>query len=163
MRPTVQFTNAHSNPRSRLESSEQSAGFTLIELIIAMAILAIISAVAIPIYTSYSVSTYRAEAQADLLLCAQGIERFASENFTYVGGDDGSGGVNPQICRIGSTLRYTISAVTAVDSFTLTATPLAGSAVASDGFMSIDTTGQRLWDQDNSGTIDAGEDTWEEQ
>lgn len=140
-----------------------STGFTLIELIIAMAILAIISAVAIPIYTSYSVSTYRAEAQSDLMLCAQGIERFASENFTYVGGDDGSGGVNPLICRIASTTRYNITAVTAVDSFTLTATPIAGSTVGSDGFMSIDNTGLRVWDQDNSGTVDANENTWEEQ
>lgn len=150
--------------RARTTSSMGSTmGFTLIELIIAAAILAIISAVAIPIYTSYSVSTYRAEAQSDLLLCSQGMERFASENFTYVGGDDGAGGINPQICRIGSTPRYTIGAVTAVDSFTLTATPIAGSVVGTDGFMSIDNTGLRQWDQDNSGSIDGTENTWEEQ
>lgn len=163
MRPTIPDASPDAIPEASPGKNRDTAGFTLIELIIAMAILAIISAVAIPIYTSYSVSTYRAEAQADLLLCAQGMERFASENFTYVGGDDGSGGINPQICRIGSTLRYTIGAITAVDSFTLTATPLAGSTVAGDGFMSIDSTGQRLWDQDNSGAIDAAEDTWEEQ
>ena len=137
-------------------------GFTLIELIIAMAILAIISAVAIPIYTSYSVSTYRAEAQSDLLLCAQGMERFASENFTYAGADDGSGGLNPQLCRIGSTQRYQISVVSDASSFTLTATPLANSTVADDGFMTVDSTGQRFWDQDNSGSIDNTENTWEE-
>ena len=139
-----------------------SVGFTLIELMIAMAILAIISAVAIPIYSSYSVSTYRAEAQSDLLLCAQGMERWASENFTYVGAADGAGVLNPQLCRIGSTARYTIGLEADASSFTLTATPLPGSVVADDGFMTVNSTGQRFWDQNNSGGIDGDEDTWEQ-
>ena len=54
----------------------KKTGFTLIELLIALAIMAIVSAIAVPLYTSYSHRTFRNEAQADLLNCAQGLERF---------------------------------------------------------------------------------------
>lgn len=132
-------------------------GFTLIELMIAMAILAIVSAVAVPIYTSYSKNTYRGEAQADLLLCAQGMERFASENFTYVGADDGSGGVSATVCSPLSGLRYDISVVTARDEFTLTATPTAG-VMAGDGELEYGSNGQRRWNKDGGGWQDNWQD-----
>ena len=63
-------------------------GFTLVELLIALAIMAIISAVAMPMYTTYSERTYRGEAGADLLGCGQALERFNSVNFTYQGSAD---------------------------------------------------------------------------
>jgi prepilin-type N-terminal cleavage/methylation domain-containing protein len=50
----------------------RTRGFTLIELMIAVAILAIVAAIALPLYNQYSMRTYRAEAQADLMACAQG-------------------------------------------------------------------------------------------
>ncbi len=58
-------------------------GFTLIELLVALAIMAIVSAVAVPIYTEYSIRTQRTNAEKDLMLCAQGMERLASQTFTY--------------------------------------------------------------------------------
>ena len=77
-------------------------GFTVIELMIAVAILAILAAIAIPIYTRYSDRTYRSEAMADLLDCAQALERRASVTFSYtgaqLGGGDGPGAVDPAIC-----------------------------------------------------------------
>jgi type IV pilus assembly protein PilE len=143
------------------EKTDQQ-GFTLVELLVSMAILAIISAVAVPIYTVYSEGTYRTEAQADLLLCSQGLERFASENFTYVGGDNGSGGLAVGICNPKSGDRYTLGVVTAVDSFTITALPSAG-VMATDGRLSYDNTGTRRWDKNNDGdTNDAGEDDWKD-
>lgn len=130
--------------------ASRTAGFTLIELLIAMAILAVLSAVAVPIYTSYSEDTYRGEAMSDLLLCAQGLERFASENFTYVGGDDGSGGVAANVCSPLSTDRYDITVVTARDSFTLTATPKTG-VMSGDGPLEFGSNGQRRWNKNNAG------------
>ena len=137
--------------------SNQRSGFTLIELLIAMAILAIISAVAVPIYTSYSESTYRGEAMSDLLLCAQGMERYASENFTYVGADDGSGGLAAGICNPLSGDRYAMSVVTARDSFTLTATPRPG-VMAGDGELEFGSNGQRRWNKDGAGWQDNWKD-----
>ena len=140
---------------SHTDLKSKRGGFTLIELLIAMAILAVLSAVAVPIYTSYSQSTYRGEAMSDLLLCAQGLERFASENFTYVGGDDGAGGVGANVCNPLSTDRYDLSVVTARDSFTLTATPRVG-VMDGDGELEFGSNGQRRWNRDGT----AWQDHW---
>ena len=61
------------------------SGFTLIELMITVAILAIIAAVAIPSYTSYVDRGKRAEARAALLDIAARQERFYSNNRQYAG------------------------------------------------------------------------------
>ncbi len=138
-------------------------GFTLVELMIAVAILAIIAAVALPLYTQYSIRTYRTEAQADLLNCAQGMERYAAQNFDYDGAVAAfaAGTIcNPRSDDQG---RYNIAvAVPADDQFVLTATPVGG-AVAGDGLMTYNQAGVRGWDRNgNNNTGDAGEDTWEE-
>lgn len=120
-----------------------AAGFTLVELMIAVAILAIIAAVALPLYNQYSQRTYRTEAQADLLNCAQGLERFAAQNFTY------TGAVLANICDPNSVDqgRYVFAlAIPDDDQFTLTATPVAGGVMDGDGAMTYDQAGNRTWD-----------------
>ena len=59
------------------------SGFTLIELMITVAILAIIAAVAIPSYTSYVDRGKRAEARTALLDIAARQERYYSNNRQY--------------------------------------------------------------------------------
>jgi hypothetical protein len=90
---------------------------------------------------------------SDLLLCAQGLERFASENFTYVGGDDGDGGVAANICNPLSGDRYDLTLVTARDAFTLTATPTAG-VMFGDGELEFGSNGRRRWNKDGDGWQD---------
>lgn len=63
--------------------SLKTAGFSLIELMIAVAILAIIAAIAIPSYASYVDRGKRAEARAALLDIAARQERFYSNNRQY--------------------------------------------------------------------------------
>lgn len=60
-------------------------GFTLIELMMVIAILAIIMAVAIPAYNSQVEKTRRADATASLLNTAQQLERCFTRNNTYAG------------------------------------------------------------------------------
>jgi len=60
-----------------------ATGFTLIELMITVAIIAIIAAVAYPAYTDQLAKGRRAEARTALLDGAQWMERFYSENFRY--------------------------------------------------------------------------------
>ena len=137
-------------------------GFTLIELLVALAIMAIISAVAVPIYTEYSVRTQRTNAEKDLMLCAQSMERLASATFTYagkVGGGD-TGAVTANICTPSTTM-YAV-AVTAADAntFTLRATPTSGPVVG-NGLLEIDASGTTRWDKNNDGDFgDAYETGW---
>jgi len=144
----------------------RTRGFTLIELLVALAIMAIISAIAIPIYREYSIRTQRVNAENDLMLCAQGMERLASQTFTYagqVGGAD-TGPVTANICTPTTTM-YGIAVVapTNQDTFTIQATPTSG-PVLGNGMLRIDGNGQRWWDRtppgNPDGTFDPADSGW---
>ncbi len=69
--------------------SEQK-GFTLIELMITVAIVAILASIAYPSYKEYVAKSRRAEARSVLMAAQQWMERFYSENYRY---DQNSAGV----------------------------------------------------------------------
>ncbi len=62
-----------------------SRGFTLIELMIVVAIVGILAAVAYPSYTEYVKRTQRSAIASLLSEQTQALERFYSRNATYVG------------------------------------------------------------------------------
>lgn len=63
-----------------------SSGFSLIELMVVVAIVAILAAVSFPFYQEHINKTRRAEAMAALTSAAAAYERFkASNNFSYAG------------------------------------------------------------------------------
>lgn len=94
----------------------QQSGFTLIELMIVVAIVGILSAVAYPSYTEYVRKGHRAEARAGLLQAAQWMERAATATGVYP--DD-----IPTSLQSVPGGRYTISAESDGATFKLTADP----------------------------------------
>jgi type IV pilus assembly protein PilE len=149
----------------------RSTGFTLIELLVALAILAIVSAIAVPLYTQYSERTFRAEAQGDLMRCAQGMERCGSFQFTYVNcldtdadgvGDANTGAVTPNICTpTSNSYAITIQGPPTANTFIVRGVPQAGTAVAGTGNIEIDAMGNRRYDINVDGDFDdADEDSW---
>ncbi|MBX9870187.1 MAG: prepilin-type N-terminal cleavage/methylation domain-containing protein [Burkholderiaceae bacterium] len=65
------------------QSKHSNDGFTLIELMIVAAIVAIIAAIAVPSYVQQVARSRRADAQAVLLESAQWLERFYTQNNNY--------------------------------------------------------------------------------
>ena len=141
-------------------------GFSLIELMVAVALLAIVTAVALPIYQSYSVRAARTSVQADLLRCAQGMERHASARMNYEravdSNDDGvgdvsTGPVSRNICIVDAA-QYDVTVQFAdAGRFVLRARPSRpSSAVGRDGMLELDSAGGRRWDRNNDGDFDDG-------
>jgi len=66
-------------------SMHRQRGITLIELIVAMVVVAILAAVAIPTYRQQLIRTNRSNAKTALLSTAQNLERCFTRTNTYVG------------------------------------------------------------------------------
>ena len=126
------------------------AGFTLIELMATMAIIAILTAIAIPSYTVYIQRSSRGEARGQLLEGATWMERWRTERGRY---DDPASAGNPpptfpaiylQSPSTGGA-KYTIAVAATAATYTLTATPTGSMAGDVCGKLVINQTGQRLF------------------
>ncbi len=151
-------------------TTSKSSGFTLIELMIAVALVGILAAVAYPTYMEQVRKARRADAQASLLQLAGIMERFYTENNSYTGAcleGDGDASctqvVFPNSTPLeGGDTHYTLSAVVndAGDAYDLTAARELTSPQIDDkcGTLSLSSTGQRgISDQDSGVAVD---DCW---
>ncbi|WP_339344931.1 type IV pilin protein [uncultured Alcanivorax sp.] len=64
-------------------SLEQQQGFTLVELMIVVMIVAILAAIGYPSYTRYVQDTRQAEAQGEMMALSGALERYRAKNFSY--------------------------------------------------------------------------------
>ena len=126
--------------------NNKKSAFTLIELMIVVAIIGIITAIAYPSYDRYVVRSKRADAMSALMLAAQSYERFRANSFNY---NTAVGNIfATQVPVEGGTAYYNITTPPPADgSYTLIATPT-GSMAGKDGPLTLTNTGARTWTDD---------------
>jgi type IV pilus assembly protein PilE len=117
-------------------------GFTLLEVMITVAIIGILAAVAYPAYLDQMRKARRAQAQATLLNIAARQQQMLLDTRSYAASTDALHVTVPDTVLQTYTLSLTVGTAT-VPTFTALATPVGAQALDSCGAMSIDQTGSK--------------------
>ncbi|SDG87447.1 type IV pilin protein [Pseudomonas abietaniphila] len=125
-----------------LAKPKHQQGFTLIELMITVAIVAILAAIAYPSYTDYVRRGYRSEGIALLNDAAAKVERFYAQNNTYAGITLAKlGYADPMMSATGK-YRLTIPNPTATN-YTVQVAPQGSQSTDTCGTLTIDQAGNK--------------------
>ena len=131
-------------------------GFTLIELMIVIAIVGILAGIAYPSYMDHVRKGNRAKAQAFLMDAAQRqqsyliVHRQYAQSLTQLGFDDGNGvlDLGPELTKLSAAYNISTTSMGAVvgppPSFNMTLTAKPGSIQDGDGNLCLSNTGARF-------------------
>ncbi len=124
-------------PAMALTNLARDAGFTLVELMITVAIVAILASIAFPSYQNQVRETHRRDAIAQVLEMSQRMEKIRAQTYSYTAGNAFS--VTQE--------RYVIASAVAEagDTYTITATPVEGSDQENDGCGAFNFTSNGTW------------------
>lgn len=132
--------------------NDQAQGFTLIEIMVVVAILGILTAIAIPNYTQYVQNSRRGDAAALLMANYQYMQRFYAANNRYDALIDGTAPADPRLPNTqsppagnGGAVAYTLrfNGTPTRTEFSLEAVPTGSMGTDKCGTLRINQTGAR--------------------
>ena len=132
--------------------SARNRGFTLVELMITVAIMAIIAAIAVPSYSGYMTRARRSAAEQLVMQIASKEQQYIVDARSYTA-TIGTGGLNissqdgwtcAATCTNGSyTVSVTVDNTATPPTYSIAATPVTTGSQASDGTISYTSTGSK--------------------
>lgn len=160
--------------------SHRNNGFTLIELMVVVAIIGILAAIAMPNYSAYIVRSSRAAAQTELLQLASLQEKIFLNSNDYTpnlrGTYDGTAAANNTAaagglsrpagttagCGLTADGKYELCLnITAPSkTYTLTATPVSTKTQVGNGCLTIQENGLRQWHENTDACNSASPTPW---
>jgi type IV pilus assembly protein PilE len=144
-------------------------GFTLVELMVVVAIVGIVSMLAYPSYQGFIKGSNRSAAQADLMSLAAAMERHKAASYSYKGAaasaaDTGSPAIfhkhSPSSEPYDNRKYDLLISQASGNTYLLEAKPATSSMQSGDGSLYFYSDGRRAWDKDNSGSISSSEYCW---
>ncbi len=123
------------------------SGFTLVELMIVVAIVGIIASIAYPSYDEYITRSKRGDAMSALMLASQAMERYRSNPPYSYDVPALSDIFATQVPVEGGTAYYNLTLTSDATSYTLTATPTG--SMSGKKTLTLTNTGARTWGGDS--------------
>lgn len=123
---------------------QKTKGFTLIELMITVAVIGILAAIAYPSYTQYVVRANRGEAQAYLMDLAQRQQQYLMDARAYASTELALNASQPASVQRNYTISIAVGSG-APPTFTITAAPISGTVQSGDGNLVINQAGTKTW------------------
>lgn len=130
---------------------KHAKGFTLIELMIVVAVIGIIASFAMPSYKNYVIRGNRSAAESFMMDIANREKQYLLDARVYVADAMGATGAVTTLNLTAPKAVYTYYTIAIAapggnpPSFTVTATPVAGTIQASDGTLTLNDTGSKTW------------------
>ena len=124
---------------------KKNTGFTLIELMITVAVIGILAAVAYPSYIDYLIRASRSAAQSFMLDASNKEEQYLLDARTYLAVTNNAGFSNIGLTVPTEVTRFynlSVASVTA-STYTIQAAPIAGTRQAADGTLQLTNDGTK--------------------
>ena len=125
------MTDPGARGRRQRMHTRRNAGFTLLELMIVVAVMAILAAIVMPSYQSAVYKGRRADGTTALLDLANRLQRYYSENNTYASATIAAGNSTTDVLASATSPQghYTLSfAAKAANTYTIQAAPIGAQA-----------------------------------
>lgn len=119
-------------------------GFTLIELMIVVAIIGILAAIAYPSYHNYKIRTHRTDAQAEMIAIGQSLSQYKATRGNYSNATIDRIYGNSVTPKQGTAL-YDLTLNVTNSTWILTAIPKLGTSQVGNGNIVLNNQGQKCW------------------